>query len=198
MQGGLGALRGCARLCPGIRGYCAMTGGVVPRVAVVGAGPAGFYLTQHLIKYLPACQVTRIFPQRLITLLQVDLYDALPVPYGLVRFGVAPDHPEVKNCITTFAKVGGSENVGFIGNTALGRDVGLEQLRSCYNVVVTTFGAGEDKLLHLPGEHLQGVVAARSIVNLYNGLPGTQPNQLRHNTLTLMQVCRTLLILLGS
>ena len=82
----------------------------------------------------------------------------------------------------------------FIGNTALGRDVGLEQLRSCYNVVVTTFGAGEDKLLQLPGEHLQGVVSARSIVNLYNGLPGTQQNQLRHNTLTLMEVCRTLAI----
>ena len=61
MQGGLGALR-AARLHPGIRGYCARTGGVVPRVAVVGAGPAGFYLTQHLTKYLPACQVTRTLP----------------------------------------------------------------------------------------------------------------------------------------
>ena len=81
---------------------------------MVGAGPAGFYASQNILKNLPDSRV--------------DIFEALPVPFGLVRYGVAPDHPEVKNCISTFTKVGLHDRVEFLGNTALGREVGLAEL----------------------------------------------------------------------
>merc|ERR1719447_1702710 len=99
---------------------------VTPRVAVVGAGPAGFYATQNILKNLPGSQV--------------DIYEALPVPFGVVRYGVAPDHPEVKNCISTFNKVGLHERVEFLGNTRLGQDVRLSELLENYHAVLCTYG----------------------------------------------------------
>merc|ERR1719422_409827 len=109
---------------------------VVPRVAVVGAGPAGFYATQNILKNLPDSQV--------------DIFEALPVPFGLVRYGVAPDHPEVKNCITTFNKVGSDERVNFLGNVRLGEDVMLSELLANYHVVLCTYGAARDRSLGIP------------------------------------------------
>ena len=132
---------------------------VTPRVAVVGAGPAGFYATQNILKNLPESQV--------------DIYEALPVPFGLVRYGVAPDHPEVKNCISTFTKVGLHERVEFLGNTRLGRDVRLTELLENYHAVLCTYGASQDRQLGVPGESLENVISARDVVSVYNGDPGS-------------------------
>jgi len=132
------------------------------KIAVVGAGPAGFYASQNLLKNVPHSTV--------------DIYEALPVPFGLVRYGVAPDHPEVKNCITTFNKVGSNERVNFIGNTRLGQDVLLSDLLANYHAVLCTYGVDKDRSLNIPGESLPGVVSARDLVSLYNGAPDSKPS----------------------
>ena len=139
-----------------------------PRIAVVGAGPAGFYASQNILKNLPDSQV--------------DIYEALPVPFGLVRYGVAPDHPEVKNCISSFTKVGLHERVEFLGNTALGREVGLAELLENYHAVLCTYGASKDRELGLPGENLQNVISARDLVSVYNGAPGSEETKVNLDT----------------
>merc|ERR1712013_847484 len=119
------------------------------RVLVNGGGQVGVchttgcrgYMGQHLVKALPG--------------IQVDIYEKLPVPYGLVRFGVAPDHPEVKNCISTFNKTVTNPSVTYCGNVCLGRDVSLSSLRANYNSVLLTYGADEDRTLGIPGENLE-------------------------------------------
>ncbi|KAF5276889.1 hypothetical protein FQA39_LY06440 [Lamprigera yunnana] len=126
------------------------------KVCIVGAGPAGFYAAQHLIKCLDS--------------VQVDIYERLPVPFGLVRFGVAPDHPDVKNVIHTFTKTAENPNVRFIGNVNLGTDVTLKQLRAAYDCVLLTYGAEESRKLDIPGENLSNVIPARRIVGWYNGV----------------------------
>ncbi|KAF0732751.1 Uncharacterized protein FWK35_00028693 [Aphis craccivora] len=126
-------------------------------VGIVGAGPAGFYCAQQLLKKIPGCQI--------------DIYERLPVPFGLVRYGVAPDHPEVKNVINTFTKTASNENVRFIGNVSLGCDISLAQLKHSYNAVVLAYGADEDKKLSIPGENLSNVVSATKFIGWYNGLP---------------------------
>ena len=87
-----------------------------PKICVVGSGPAGFYVTQHLIK--------QGGPN-----LTVDIFERLPVPFGLVRYGVAPDHPDVKNVDNTFTKVARHERVRFVGNVGVGTDVKVSELR---------------------------------------------------------------------
>ncbi|XP_021353200.1 NADPH:adrenodoxin oxidoreductase, mitochondrial-like [Mizuhopecten yessoensis] len=129
----------------------------VPHVCVVGSGPAGFYTAQQLLKGNPD--------------IVVDIYEKLPVPFGLVRFGVAPDHPEVKNVINTFTKTAKSERCSFIGNVEVGRDITLQQLRDAYSAVVLAYGADNDKTLGIPGEGLDNVLSARSFVGWFNGLP---------------------------
>ncbi|CAH1739043.1 unnamed protein product [Aphis gossypii] len=126
-------------------------------VGIVGAGPAGFYCAQQLLKKIPGCQI--------------DIYEKLPVPFGLVRYGVAPDHPEVKNVVNTFTKTASNENVRFIGNVSLGCDISLAQLKHSYNAVVLAYGADEDKKLSIPGENLSNVVSATKFIGWYNGLP---------------------------
>jgi len=145
-----------------------------PQIAVVGAGPAGFYATQHIIKALPHAQV--------------DIYEKLPVPFGLVRYGVAPDHPEVKNCITTFTKTAQSQNVNFFGNISLGKEISLNDLMENYNAVLLSYGVEEDKLLGVEGETLTNILAARDVVNLYNGFPGYKDLQINLDTETVMIV----------
>lgn len=130
---------------------------VVPQICVVGAGPAGFYATQHLVKTLKDARV--------------DILDKLPVPFGLVRFGVAPDHPEVKNVIHTFHKTAQNPNVNFFGNVDVGKDVTIKQLREAYHAVILAYGAEEDRELHIPGENLNNVISGRRFVGWYNGLP---------------------------
>ncbi|XP_046609493.1 NADPH:adrenodoxin oxidoreductase, mitochondrial isoform X3 [Neodiprion virginianus] len=130
---------------------------ITPQICVIGAGPAGFYATQHLIKTLKDARV--------------DILDRLPVPFGLVRFGVAPDHPEVKNVIHTFHKTAQNPNVNFFGNIDVGKDVTIKQLRDAYHVIILAYGAEQDRELHIPGENLNNVISGRRFVGWYNGLP---------------------------
>lgn len=128
-----------------------------PQVCVVGSGPAGFYTAQHLLKARQD--------------IQVDLYERLPVPFGLVRFGVAPDHPEVKNVINTFTQTAKHSRCGFYGNVNVGSDVSLEELQQAYHAVVLSYGAEGNRTMGVPGEHLAGVYSAKDFVGWYNGLP---------------------------
>ncbi|KAL8906607.1 MAG: hypothetical protein Q9207_001931 [Kuettlingeria erythrocarpa] len=102
----------------------------------------------------------------------VDMYESLPVPFGLVRYGVAPDHPEVKNCQDKFTEVASSPNFNFIGNVRIGQDVSLKTLANRYDAILFAYGASKDRKLGIPGEDtLQGIYAARDFVGWYNGLP---------------------------
>ncbi|GME23810.1 NADPh-adrenodoxin reductase [Neofusicoccum parvum] len=127
------------------------------RVAVVGSGPAGFYATYRLMAKIEHAVV--------------DMYEQQPVPYGLTRFGVAPDHPEVKNCQDKFEEVAASDRFNFIGNVNVGHDISLAQLTPHYDALLFAYGASKDKELGIPGENLQGVYSAREFVGWYNGLP---------------------------
>ncbi|ORY10028.1 hypothetical protein BCR34DRAFT_486361 [Clohesyomyces aquaticus] len=104
----------------------------------------------------------------------VDMYEQLPVPYGLVRFGVAPDHPEVKNCQDKFEEVAKSPRFNYIGNVRVGYDVALAKLKPHYDAILFSYGASEDRRLGIPGEDLPGVFSAREFVGWYNGLPQFQ------------------------
>ncbi|KAM4663051.1 NADPH:adrenodoxin oxidoreductase, mitochondrial [Discoglossus pictus] len=131
-----------------------------PHICIVGSGPAGFYTAQHLLKHNPQAQV--------------DIYEKLPVPFGLVRFGVAPDHPEVKNVINTFTQTAQSNRCSFLGNVTIGRDVSVEELQGAYHAIVFSYGAEDKRELGIPGEELPGVYSARDFVGWYNGLPGNR------------------------
>ncbi|KAK2806600.1 NADPH-adrenodoxin reductase [Onygenales sp. PD_10] len=128
------------------------------RVAVVGSGPAGFYAAYRLMSKVEDARV--------------DMYEQLPVPFGLVRFGVAPDHPEVKNCQEKFTEVASSPRFNFIGNVHLGVDLPLQAIKPHYDAIIFAYGASKDKELRIPGEkHLRGIYSARAFVGWYNGLP---------------------------
>ncbi|OZJ02810.1 hypothetical protein BZG36_04272 [Bifiguratus adelaidae] len=124
------------------------------RLAVIGSGPAGFYTASRVLKDVED--------------VQVDMYEALPVPHGLVRFGVAPDHPEVKH---KFDEVATDPRFGFIGNATIGKDFTLEDLKSHYDGIVLAYGASEDRRLGIENEDTPGVFSARAFVGWYNGLP---------------------------
>ncbi|XP_004432784.1 PREDICTED: NADPH:adrenodoxin oxidoreductase, mitochondrial [Ceratotherium simum simum] len=128
-----------------------------PQICVVGSGPAGFYTAQHLLKHH--------------TRAHVDIFEKQLVPFGLVRFGVAPDHPEVKNVINTFTQTARSDRCAFHGNVVVGRDVTVPELREAYHAVVLSYGAEDHQALEIPGEELAGVFSARAFVGWYNGLP---------------------------
>ncbi|KAI0458696.1 hypothetical protein F5B21DRAFT_402799 [Xylaria acuta] len=136
------------------------------RMAVVGSGPAGFYTAYRVMSRIQQAKV--------------DMFEALPVPFGLVRFGVAPDHPEVKNCQEKFEEVAGSPGFTFIGNVAIGNQddhfhgctIPLASLMRHYDAVVFAYGASKDKKLGIPNEfELRGIYSAREFVGWYNGLP---------------------------
>jgi ferredoxin--NADP+ reductase len=128
-------------------------------VAVVGAGPAGVYAIEHLLE-----QRTRE--------VQIDLYDRLPTPWGLVRSGVAPDHPEKRRVIDRlFAHVLDSPRVRFFGNVDVGVDIGHVALGSGYDAVLFATGATDDTRLNIPGEGLAGCLSARTFIEFYNGHP---------------------------
>ncbi|XP_058835763.1 NADPH:adrenodoxin oxidoreductase, mitochondrial [Topomyia yanbarensis] len=147
---------------------------VQKRICIIGAGPAGFYAAQYILKHLDDSQI--------------DIVDKLPVPFGLVRFGVAPDHPEVKNVINTFTKTAENSRVRFIGNLSLGTDFTVEELRAKYHAVLLTYGAEKDRKLNIPNETLRNVISAREFVAWYNGLPGFEnfSPDLSGNTLTIL------------
>lgn len=128
------------------------------RVAIIGAGPSGFYAADQLIK---APDLTA----------QVDLFDRLPTPYGLVRGGVAPDHPKIKSVIRVYQRTAKKQGVRFFGNVEVGRDLSVEDLERHYHAVIYTFGAEADRELGIPGEDLPGSHAATAFVGWYNAHP---------------------------
>lgn len=130
------------------------------RIAIIGSGPAGFYTAHRLLQKVQDAVI--------------DMYEQLPVPYGLVRFGVAPDHPEVKNCQDTFEEVAQSPRFNYIGNVRVGHDIELAKLKPHYDAMLFSYGADEDRRLGIPGEDLKGVFSARAFVGWYNGLPQFQ------------------------
>jgi len=130
------------------------------RVAVVGSGPAGFYAASALLAAdLPV---------------EVDVIERLPTPWGLVRLGVAPDHPNIKAVSRAFEKTAAQPGFRFFGNVEVGRDVTHEELRQLYDAVVYSVGAQTDRQLGIPGEDLPGSWAATEFVAWYNGHPDFQ------------------------
>lgn len=127
------------------------------RICVVGSGPAGFYTAEKLLKAHKG--------------VEVDIIDRLPTPFGLVRSGVAPDHPETKVVINQFSRVAQNERCSFYGNISLGSSISLAELREMYNAVVLSYGAESDRSLGIHGEELAGIHAAREFVWWYNGHP---------------------------
>ena len=126
--------------------------------AIVGSGPAGFYTAEALEKAYG--EVARI-----------DILDRYPVPYGLIRFGVAPDHQSLKAVSKRYDKVAESAGVDFIGNVTIGRDVSVAELLGLYDAVILATGAPHDRKLGIPGEGLPGVVGSAEFVGWYNGHP---------------------------
>lgn len=127
------------------------------RLAVVGSGPAGFFVTKSLLRHLPGCGV--------------DILERLPCPFGLIRYGVAPDHPQIKAVSADFSAVASSPCVRFLGNVSVGSSLPLQELQRHYSGVVYAYGASADKELGIPGE-AQHILSARSFVEWYNTLPG--------------------------
>jgi ferredoxin--NADP+ reductase len=126
------------------------------RAAVVGAGPSGFYAADQLLKGGMA----------------VDLFDALPTPYGLVRAGVAPDHPKIKSVTRMYERTAQHPAFRFFGGVEVGADVTAAELRERYHAVVYAVGTPTDKRLGIPGDDRPGSVAATQFVAWYNGHPG--------------------------
>ena len=130
------------------------------RVAVVGSGPAGFYAAGHLL----ASDVD----------VEVDMVERLPTPWGLVRLGVAPDHPKLKEVSRAFERIAQRPGFRFFGNVELGRDLTHEELAARYDAVIYAVGAQTDRRLGIPGEDLPGSWAATEFVAWYNGHPDYQ------------------------
>ena len=127
------------------------------RVAIVGAGPSGFYAAEALLK------------SGLV--LRIDMIERLPAPFGLVRHGVAPDHPKLKEAIAVYDRIARSPDFRFFGNVTVGRDVTVDALRGAYHAVVFASGAETDRRLGVPGEDLPGSYTATEFVGWYNGHP---------------------------
>src|SRR5262250_809607 len=138
-------------------------------VAVVGSGPAGLYTAEALIKQGAALAS--------LTTVRVDVLDRLPTPYGLVRYGVAPDHKSIKSIADYLRGVLEHDGVRFVGAVHLGDDVTRDDLRSCYDAVVYATGAMRDRRLGIPGEDLEGSYAATDFVNWYCGHPDVDPDR---------------------
>jgi ferredoxin--NADP+ reductase len=137
------------------------------QVAVIGSGPAGLYTAEALIKQAAALDEPRA--------IRVDVLDRLPTPYGLVRYGVAPDHKSIKSIADYLRNVLEHEGVHFIGGVHLGDDISREDLLAAYDGVVYATGAMRDRHLGIPGEDLPGSIAATDFVNWYCGHPDVDP-----------------------
>ncbi|WP_017976061.1 FAD-dependent oxidoreductase [Actinopolyspora halophila] len=127
------------------------------RVAVIGAGPAGVYAADILTKSE--------------TPTEVDLFDRMPTPYGLVRYGVAPDHPRIKGIVNALHKVLEKPGIRFLGHVEYGVDCKLEDLRRYYDAVLFATGAADDRNLGIPGSDLPGSHGASEFISFYDGHP---------------------------
>ncbi len=128
------------------------------RAAVIGSGPAGFYATAALLASDDPA-------------FEVDLYDRLPTPWGLVRAGVAPDHPKIKAVTRVFERIAKHDRFRFFGHVAIGEHLSREELLEHYDAVVWAYGADSDRRLGIEGEDLPGSIAATALVGWYNGHP---------------------------
>jgi len=128
------------------------------RVAVVGSGPSGFYAAGHLLK---AKELD----------VSVDVFDRLPTPFGLVRAGVAPDHPKIKSVIRVYEKTAAQGGFRYFGNVRVGQDIAHAELARHYHAVIYAVGAQTDRKLDIPGDDLRGSWAATEFVAWYNGHP---------------------------
>src|SRR3712207_2909102 len=131
------------------------------RVAIVGSGPSGFYAAGHLLK-------SKSHPELVA---QVDMFDRLPTPWGLVRGGVAPDHPNIKAVSRVYEKTAEHPEFRFFGNVELGRNLSHEDLTDRYHAVIYAVGAQTDRRMGIPGEDLAGSWPATEFVAWYNGHP---------------------------
>jgi ferredoxin--NADP+ reductase len=128
------------------------------RVAIIGAGPSGFYVAEHLLR-----QQDRV--------VEIDLFDRLPTPYGLVRGGVAPDHQKIKSVTKVYEKTALDPRVRFYGGVAFGTHLTLADFQTLYHQIVFTTGAQTDRRMDIPGEDLRGSYPATAFVAWYNGHP---------------------------
>ena len=129
------------------------------RVAIVGAGPAGIYAADILLKHEKAPDVS------------IDLFERLPAPYGLVRYGVAPDHPRIKGIVNSLREILDSGKIRFFGNVNYGTDITLDDLKKHYHAVIFATGAMRDAELKIPGINLPGSFGAADFVSWYDGHP---------------------------
>jgi ferredoxin--NADP+ reductase len=130
------------------------------RVAIVGSGPSGFYAAEPLLNSKFN--------------VKVDMFDRLPAPYGLVRYGVAPDHPKIKNVIKVYEKIASHPNFSFLGNVCIGEDISIHELRKYYDAIVIATGAETDRKLGISGENYLNSYTATEFVSWYNGHPDFQ------------------------
>lgn len=128
------------------------------RVAIVGAGPAGFYAAE------------RLFKEKDLSV-QVDMFERLPIPFGLVRFGVAPDHPKIKSVTKVFDRIAKKPGFRFFGHVDVGKDISVEELKQYYHQIIFTIGAPTDRNLPVPGVEFTGNYPATEFVAWYNGHP---------------------------
>lgn len=127
-------------------------------IAIIGSGPAGYYTAEAAQK-------------KFGNDVHVDIIDRLPVPYGLIRFGVAPDHQSIKGVYKRYETTNLSDNVRFVGNVSVGSDVSIGELQSLYDAVILATGAPDDRPLDIPGDDLPGVIGSAAFVGWYNGHP---------------------------
>lgn len=134
------------------------------RVAIIGAGPSGFYAADALLKHKD-------------TVAHVDMFDRLPTPFGLARGGVAPDHQTIKKVTALYQRTAAMPGFRYFGNVRLGTDLHAEELAAHYDAWIYAVGAESDRLLGIPGEHLLGSHSATTFVGWYNGHPDHQVNR---------------------
>ncbi len=127
-------------------------------IAIIGSGPAGYYTAEAAQKEFGEG-------------VRVDIFDKLPVPYGLIRTGVAPDHQSIKGVSRRYEKTALTENVRFVGNVAVGEDISIAQMQDMYDAVVLATGAPQDRELDIPGEDLANTFGSAAFVGWYNGHP---------------------------
>jgi ferredoxin--NADP+ reductase len=141
------------------------------RLAIVGAGPAGIYAADILLKHERSFDVS------------IDLFERLPAPYGLVRYGVAPDHPRIKGIVSALREVLDTGQIRLFGNVNYGSDITLEDLKKHYHAVIFSTGAITDQVLNIPGMDLSGSYGAAEFVSWYDGHPDvarTWPLEAKH------------------
>lgn len=131
------------------------------QVAIIGAGPAGIYAADILNELAPGAKI--------------DLFERLPAPYGLVRYGVAPDHPRIKRILDSLHSMIDGSNIRLLCNVSVGTDVSMEELRGAYDAVIIATGAQADMPLDIPGITLPGSFGAAEFVSWFNGHPDAPP-----------------------